>query len=174
MKSIKKLVVLTGLVAMMLVGCTSSQTEKVTLGVGETYTSSLSKKYNATYTTSNKKVATVNKKGKIKAKKVGKATITGKYNGNKKKCIVTVKKAVKTVKPQSKEVNLSPYETYTIKVKLLPKKSATLKLTYKSSDSSVASVSDSGVVTALKAGTTTITVTTANKKKAKIKINVEE
>ena len=174
MKSLKKLVVFTGLVSMMLVGCTSTKTEYITMGVGETYTSSLSKQYNATYTTSNKKVATVSKKGKIKAKKVGKATITGKYSGESKKCVVTVKKAVKKVKPQSYSVNLEPYETYAIKVKFLPKKSATLKVTYKSSDPTVAAVNDSGTVTAYKEGNTTITIKTANKKTAKVKIHVDQ
>ena len=45
-----------------------------------------------TYTTSNKKVATVNAKGTVLAKKKGKATITIKtFNGKKKKVTVTVK-----------------------------------------------------------------------------------
>lgn len=45
----------------------------------------------ATFSTSNKKVATVNQKGKVVAKKKGKATITVKTNGMKLKCKVTVK-----------------------------------------------------------------------------------
>ena len=45
-----------------------------------------------TFTSSNKKVATVNAKGQITAKKKGKATITVKtYNGKKKKVVITVK-----------------------------------------------------------------------------------
>lgn len=46
-----------------------------------------------TWTSSNTKIATVNKKsGLVKAKKEGKCTITGKYRGHNYKCKVTVKK----------------------------------------------------------------------------------
>ena len=44
------------------------------------------------WTTSKKKVATVSKKGVVKAKNKGKATITAKYKGKKYKCKITVKK----------------------------------------------------------------------------------
>ena len=43
------------------------------------------------YTSSNKKVATVNAKGKITAKKTGKTVVTVKSNGMTLKCNVTVK-----------------------------------------------------------------------------------
>ena len=42
------------------------------------------------WSSSNKKVATVNKKGIVRAKKAGKATITAKVNGKKLKCFLTV------------------------------------------------------------------------------------
>ena len=44
-----------------------------------------------TYSSSNKKVATVNAKGKIKAKKKGKTVITIRSGKEKVKCTVTVK-----------------------------------------------------------------------------------
>ena len=47
----------------------------------------------AKYKTSNKKVLTVNKKGKVTAKKTGKATVTVKYKGKTKKVKFTVGKA---------------------------------------------------------------------------------
>jgi uncharacterized protein YjdB len=46
----------------------------------------------AKFTSSNKKIATVNSKGKITAKKKGTAYITVKTNGIKLKCKITVKK----------------------------------------------------------------------------------
>ena len=52
--------------------------------------------------TSNKKVAIVSKKGKVKGKKVGKATITAKIGKKKYKCKITVKK--KVVKPSKKVI----------------------------------------------------------------------
>ena len=45
------------------------------------------------WTTGNKSVATVSKKGKVKGKKKGKATITAKVGKKKYMCVVTVKKA---------------------------------------------------------------------------------
>ena len=45
-----------------------------------------------TWRTSNQKVATVNKNGKVTAKKAGKVTITVKANGKKATCKITVKK----------------------------------------------------------------------------------
>ena len=56
----------------------------------------------ATYSSSNKKVATVSKKGYVTAKKEGKATITVKYSGKSKKITVTVtKKTTSSSKPST-------------------------------------------------------------------------
>lgn len=45
------------------------------------------------WSTNNKKVASVSKKGVVKGKRTGKATITAKITGKNLKCKVTVKKA---------------------------------------------------------------------------------
>ncbi len=78
----------------------------------------------AKYKTSNKKVLTVNKKGKVTAKKTGKATVTVKYKGKTKKVKFTVGKAahqhkwVKKTKTQKKwvpkMVEEDVYETFSI------------------------------------------------------------
>lgn len=66
-----------------------------------------------TWKSSNKKVATVNSKGKVTAKKAGTATITATANGKKVKCKVTVKLKVATpnspvvVRKSSKAIKLS-------------------------------------------------------------------
>jgi len=49
-------------------------------------------KKKVTWKSSNKKVATVSKKGKVKAKKTGKVTITAKVKGKKLKCKIIVEK----------------------------------------------------------------------------------
>ena len=49
-----------------------------------------------TWSSSAPSVASVNKKGKITARRTGKATITAKVNGVKYKCKVTVKARSKT------------------------------------------------------------------------------
>lgn len=76
---------------------------KLTLQQGNTYQLKLSvKKGSIKWASSKKKVATVNKKGKVTAKKPGSATITAKYQGKKYKCKVTVKNKVTTPKPTTK------------------------------------------------------------------------
>ncbi len=79
---------------------------KKTLTVGKTVTLKLKEgtknvTTKAKFTSSNKKIATVGKKGKVKAKKKGTATITATYKKKKYKCKITVK-AKATPKPTTK------------------------------------------------------------------------
>lgn len=71
---------------------------KLTLKKGQTYQLKLNKK-NAkiTWSSSNKKIVSVSKKGKLTAKKAGKATITAKVGKKKYTCKVTVKNKTTTV-----------------------------------------------------------------------------
>ncbi|MCH5304609.1 MAG: leucine-rich repeat protein, partial [Ruminococcus sp.] len=67
-------------------------TSKKTLKKGKTFTIKITGKVGkAKFTSSNKKVAKVNSKGKVTAKKKGKANITVNTNGIKLKCRITVK-----------------------------------------------------------------------------------
>ncbi len=115
-----------------------------------------------TYTSSNKKVATVSGKGLITAKKSGTAKITVK--SGKKKFTVTVKVAKAAPKgmtgvPASK--SLKKKKSFTIKAKLTPA-GAEAKITYKSSNTKVATVNSKGKVTAKGPGTAVITVKAGN------------
>ena len=66
---------------------------KATIYVGKTVTLKLkNNKAKVKWSSSNKKIATVSKKGKVKGKKAGKATITAKVGKKKYKCKITVKK----------------------------------------------------------------------------------
>lgn len=105
------------------------------------------------FKSSNTKVATVDKNGKITAKKAGTTTIKvtcGKYSRSIK---VTVKKPVLTLAKSSATIQVG--KTTTISAKATPSK--TIK--YKSSNTKVATVSSTGVVKGVKKGTATITVT---------------
>jgi len=151
---------------------------KVTLGVKEKYQlEPIAVPANAettyTYATSNKKVATVDAKGKITAKKTGKANITvTSANGKKVVIKVTVKKAPNKITVTTKSKTLKKGKSFKIKYKL-PKNTASNAITFKSSNKKVATVDAKGKVKALKKGKATITVQTFNKKKAKIKITVK-
>ena len=74
----------------------------VTLEVGKKVTLKLKnapKKKKITWSSNNKKIATVSKKGVVTAKKAGKANITAKVNGKKYVCKVTVKNKKKQETP---------------------------------------------------------------------------
>ncbi len=125
-----------------------------------------------TWSSSNKKVATVTQKGEVKAIGEGTAVITVKTVGGKKAtCKITVPKAPTKVTLSKTKAMLVVGAKLTLKAKLAPVKAKTT-LTWSSSNKKVAMVSKNGVVKALKAGTATITVRTANGKKATCKVTV--
>ena len=124
-----------------------------------------------TYKTSNKKIATVSSKGVITAKKVGTAKIT--VTSGKKKVTVKVvvpKTKTKTIKGVPSSLTMRKGKTYTLKAKRSPSGSDE-KLTYKSSNKSIVTVSSSGKLRAKKKGTATITVTSGTVSvKCKVKV----
>ncbi len=127
--------------------------------------------------TTNAKVVSVNKKGKMTAKKVGKAKVTITYtNGNTYIYRVKVQKGiVKTtaISLNKRSVTLAKKgKSFQLKVKLTPVTSQQ-KITYKSSNSEVVSVSAKGKLTAKKKGTATITVK-SGKKKITCKVKVKK
>ena len=131
-----------------------------------------------TWKSSNTKVATVSKKGVVTAKsKTGTVTITAKAadgSGKKATCKVTVVRRATSVKVAPTSVTLNAGAKKTLKATVAPSNATSKKVTWKSSNTKVAKVSSKGVVTAVKAGTATITATTADgsKKVAKCKVKV--
>ena len=123
----------------------------------------------ASWSTSNKKVVTVSKSGKITAKKVGTAVVTiTMKSGATAKCKVKVQKAaVKLTKiaVNSKKVNLNlkkgpkAYQLTATKTPI----TVVSKVTFTTSNKKVAVVSKSGKITAKKAGKAVITVKCAKK-----------
>lgn len=107
---------------------------------------------NATFKSSNTKVATVSANGTVKAKKAGKVNITVQVGNYKQVVKITVKKP--TMKLTKSSAKLKKGKKVTIKVKAAP----VSKVTFKSSNKKVATVSRKGVVKAKKKGTATITV----------------
>lgn len=127
------------------------------------------------YTSNNKKVAVVDKNGKITAKSAGKAKITVKLASGKK-VTVTVKVQKTTVKTtsltiKSKAVTVKKGETYTLKPVIKPLTSQQ-KITYQSSDNKVASISSKGKITARKKGIAIITIKSGTKV-IKVKVTVK-
>ena len=119
-----------------------------------------------TWSSNNQKVATVNEKGVVTAKKAGKAVITAKVGNAVAVCSITVKKPV--IKAAKNKITLKSGKKTTLSVKAVPGG----KLKYVSSNKKTASVSAKGIVTAKKAGKAVITVK-GNGAKAKITIIVK-
>ena len=150
----------------------------LTLGIGQTYTllaTVIPQTDNPlTWKSSNKAVITVNSKGKIVAKGVGKASVTVKtIDGKTAKCVVTIKKAPEQVTLNKTSATLGVKQTCTLTATLTPVDSATY-CTWSSSDTTVATVNSSGRVVAKKTGTATITVKTSNGKTAACVITVKK
>ncbi len=147
---------------------------------------SSAKKVTLSYKSSKKKVATVSKKGVIKAAKTGKTTITVTPKGNKKvKAVIKVTvvktlKKVKKIKLDRSTLSLSLGNTMNsanlIAKITSPKKPTNKKIRWISEDSSIASVSNSGFVTAKKAGTTSVIAIAADGQgaKATCRVTVEQ
>lgn len=130
-----------------------------------------------TWKSSNSKVAKVTQKGVVTGVKKGTATITVTTKDGKKKatCKVTVKQTVKVTKVSldRSSARIAKGEKLTLTAKVLPAKATNKAVTWKSSNTKVAKVSKTGVVTGVGKGTAKITVTTKDqKKKATCKVNV--
>lgn len=129
----------------------------------------------ASWSSSNKKVATVNAKGKITGKKKGTAiiTVTMKSGAAASVKIKVQKKAVKTtkVKAAKKKITLKKGKSQTVKVEITPLTSLE-KVKYTSSNSKIATVSAKGKITAKKPGKAKITVK-SGKKKTVINVTVK-
>ena len=127
-----------------------------------------------TWESSDAGVAAVSKDGVVTAKKAGKATIVAKAadeSGKYASCVVTVteaKKEVTGVTLNKSSLNLGVGGSEVLSATVLPVDATNKQVTWLSSTPSIATVSQSGVVTGVKEGTTQISVITADGSKTAI------
>lgn len=100
------------------------------------------------WSSSNKKVATVNGKGVVKGKKSGTCKVVARFGGKKYACKVTV------VNPRLNKKKITVYNSRSFRLKVTGGKG---RVRWKSGNKKVATVSKKGTVTALKGGTCTVT-----------------
>ena len=141
----------------------------LTEGDSETLTATI-KPDNATnkkfsWKSSDSAVASVSADGKVTANKPGSATITvtSEDGGKTDRCQVTVNARVypvESINLNKSNITLTEGDSETLTATIKPDNATNKKYSWKSSDSAVASVSADGKVTAIKAGSATITVTT--------------
>ncbi|KMZ40386.1 MULTISPECIES: Ig-like domain-containing protein [Bacillales] len=115
---------------------------------------------NASWSTSRSSVATVSSSGTITATGKGKATITAQYKGEKVEIEVTVDGSSSgDLEADETKITLKKGEKETVKLRYDGDTISNSKATWKTSKSSVATVSSSGTITAKGNGTATITAT---------------
>lgn len=142
------------------------------------------------YTSSDTNIATVDGNGTVTARAVGTATITFNATGIKEgsvsgadsdtesisgSCIVTVtavNTAVTQVTLNKTTLSLAKDASETLTVTITPEGATNKNISWTSSDSTVASVDATGKVTALKAGTATITAASVSNPEVKAQCNV--
>lgn len=117
---------------------------------------------------SNPKVATVNSSGKVYGKATGTTTISVSANGITKTCKITVKKP--SLSMTKKSISLYEKGSTTLKAKA---SGATNKVSWKSSNTKIATINSLGKLTAKKAGKVTITAS-ANGLKKTCKVTVKK
>ncbi len=131
-----------------------------------------------TWSSSNKKIATVTNKGKVTGKKKGTTKITAKVSGTKLKavCKITVGEPISKITVKEKSVTLYEGKSAQIQAVISPSKASNKKLIYESSNKGIATVSSKGKITAKKEGNTTITVKAkdGSKKKTTVKVTVKK
>ena len=118
-----------------------------------------------TWTSSNNSVATVDEDGKVTAVSNGTTTITVSAkdgSGLKANCIVTVRTHVTSISLDKSEATINVGGTLTLYATIAPSNASNKSVTWSSDDTSIATVSTSGEITAVGLGLTTITAKTVD------------
>ncbi|MBE6002034.1 MAG: hypothetical protein E7239_11780, partial [Sarcina sp.] len=150
---------------------------KLSLGVKESYTLAPTVPGGShttfTYSSGNTKIATVSSNGVIKGVKAGKTKITVKTHNNKTATLaLTVLNAPAKITLNKKKLVMNTGKTFQLKA-TLPENSASA-VTWKSSNTKVATVDKKGKLTAKAAGTAKITAASFNNKTAACSVTVSD
>ena len=163
-------------------GITLNRTSYSFSSIGSTYTLSATVSPSdatdpsVTWTSSNTGVATVTSSGKVTAVGSGTAKIRAAATSDPsiyKECTVTVTIAAQSVSVSPTQQTLRPGDSLQLTATVLPPETTNKTVTWTSNNTSVATVSSSGLVSAASPGSATITATTSNAKTATCQITVE-
>ena len=113
-----------------------------------------------TWSSLNPAKATVDENGVVTAKQAGLVAIMASCGGKNGTCDLTIKAPVQSVTISPASLSLGVGDVTTVSAVFTPSNATNKKITWSSSNPSVATIDQNGVVTAVKAGNATITVTT--------------
>ncbi|MCL2013394.1 MAG: leucine-rich repeat protein [Oscillospiraceae bacterium] len=132
------------------------------------------KNRNVTWKSSNPKVVSVTKKGRITARKRGAAIITVTTKDGKKKALsrVIVGTPAKSIKLNRTRVPINVNGTVKLRAALSPRNTNPATVTWTTSDAAIATVSSNGTVTGCSPGTAVITGTTWNGRSRRCRVTV--
>ncbi len=157
--------------------------EEVTVGdtlqLGVTYEPTNAVLGTVTWTSEDSNIASVSTTGLVQGKKAGIATITAKTNNGKTANIKVLVKEKEVLPPEVSKISFKNSQeevtignTLQLGVTYEPTNAVLGTVTWTSTDSNIATVSNLGVITPKKAGTVTITTKTSNGKTASVKVRV--
>ncbi len=128
------------------------------------------------WTSSDTSVITVSDTGEITARAVGIADITVTVGDLSATCTVTVTQPVSNIKLSASTLDMKVGDSQSLTATITPNNASDKSIQWRSSDIGVATVNQSGKVTALKKGTVTITATAqdGSGKTASCKVTVRE
>ena len=113
------------------------------------------------WTSSDEDIATVDAEGVVSGIAIGSAVITAEISGQTAACNVSVTGIpVESVSLDVQQLELNIGETYTLQATVLPENATDKGIKWSSDDSEIATVDESGLVTAVSLGETVITVIT--------------
>jgi len=118
-----------------------------------------------TWTSNSSSIARVDPDGKITGVSAGTATISAISDSGARiaSCVVTVVVPVEAVTLPEQRITLRIGQTHQLRPVVTPTNATAAPATYRSSSTTVATVSSTGLITARRAGTTTITITLGGK-----------
>ncbi len=142
-------------------------------------TNSTASNKGVTWSSSNKKIATVDSKGNVIAVGTGKVTITCTAkdgSGKKATCKLQVVSPVTSVKLNRKSFSIIEGKTTKLTSSVFPSTASIKKLNWSSDDESIVKVSSNGTVSAISPGVATITITSTDgtNKKATCLVTVKK